>query len=58
VTDIPKRPIGRIAGTLHLDSALIVRKQNMQTQTGPSDALRSRRDIPRDATLTPMPKQG
>jgi len=42
VTTIPKRPIGRIAGTLHLDSALIARKQNMQTQAGVGDALKLR----------------
>jgi len=58
VTTIPKRPIGRIAGTLHLDSALIARKQNMQTQTGLRDALRFRRDTPPDAAFAPVPKQG
>ena len=42
MTTIPKRPIGRIAGTLHLDSALIARKQNMQTQAGVGDALKLR----------------
>ena len=57
MTTIPKRPIGRIAGTLHLDSALIARKQNMQTQTGLRDALKLRPNTAPDMSSVRPPKR-
>ena len=57
MTTIPKRPIGRIAGTLHLDSALIARKQNMQTQAGIGDALKLRPNTVPDMSSVRPPKR-
>jgi hypothetical protein len=54
VNDNVKQPlIGRLQGTLHLESARLMRERAMQTQKGVEDTLRFRAELRHETDILP-----